>query len=127
MFYHTRFISVLIYVTLKVFEAYFASIGFNFNKYFNLINFSLPGNYFTSVFISPFCIIYFHIIMEIIYSFDPATSKGVELSYNLGYLIKAELLCTVRPFHPVCLDWKGLSVTISKFYMHRPHYKLHSF
>ena len=43
-----------------------------------------------------------------------AMSKGLDLSYKLGYLTMAALFC------PVFTDFQGLSVP-AKVYLNRPH------
>ena len=67
-----------------------------------------------------------------------SNSKGVELSYKLGYLIMAALLCPVFPIFPVCPVCpicpvfpvcpvrpyrQGLSV-LAMINLHRAHYEL---
>ena len=52
------------------------------------------------------------------------TSKDVELSYKLGYLLTVALLI---PVFPVCPDFQGLYLPISEVYLHHRHYDLTSF
>ena len=54
------------------------------------------------------------------------TNKGAELSYNLCYLLAVAFLLPFRPVRPVCPYHQGLSVPISKVYLHLPHYELPS-
>ena len=59
-----------------------------------------------------------------------ASTKGVELSYNLGYLITAALFFPVCPvfivsyIRPGC---QGLSVPISEVCLHPSYYELPGF
>ena len=58
------------------------------------------------------------------------TSKGVELSYKLGYLITVALFFSVHTACPVCpvhTDLQGLFLPIYAANLTRRHYKLPSF
>ena len=55
-----------------------------------------------------------------------ATSKAVELSYKIGYLITTALFLPDCPVCPVCTDCQVLSVPIPKVYMQGLHYDLPS-